>query len=346
MAGEDKTQEVDEDIDLTAPLGDEPGDVTEGAAPSEVEAPEPVEATEPTVSFRDILTKQGVDLSGYEDDNAAIAHFAKQIQESQQVRQQADSLSEMAKYGQTYLENAGQFQRWQEEQAKQQAQPETDPFAPPEMNPAWYNQVERNDQGGLTPINGGTPEIAAKVQKFLQWKAEFDANPYKHMESFVDRRAEERAKSLVAEEMSRMREQMTAEMFVTNNRSWLFEEGKYDSNGAPKLTERGDAFRGFLAEGTNLGLTGKAAQDLAMSRLQQWDQLQQYKAAPPAPAVDQKEKFLTEAAGHTPSPAASTNPPSTGDQPPQNENQTLDEMIRAEMKAAKITDADISALSV
>ena len=218
------------------------------------------------------------------------------------------------------------------------------------MNPAWLNQVERNEQGGLTPINGGTPETAAKVQKFLQWKAEFDANPYKHMESFIDKRVEEKARAINEESSGRMREQLTAEMFVTNNRSWLFEQGKFDEKGSPQLSERGDAFRGYLTEGTNLGLQGQAAQDMAMSRLQQWDQIQQLSnPAEGAPPVDKKEDFLTKAAGFADNHAGSTNPKSTDPpekQASQNENQTLDEAMRAALKAAHITDEDISGLLV
>ena len=340
----------DEDpIDLTAPLDDTPGD----SEPEEVapEAPsEPVEPEAPAASFRDVLAGKGIDLSGYQDDNAAIEHIARQIQESQQVRQQADSLSEMARYGQQYLQNAGEFQQWKAQEAAKVAQPEVDPFAPPEMNPAWLNQVERNEQGGLSPINGGTVETAEKVQRYLHWKSEFDANPYKHMETFVDRRAQEQAKSLVAQEMGKMREQLTAEMFVTNNRSWLFDDGKFDANGSPQLSERGDAFRGYLTEGTNLGLAGQAAQNLAMSRLNQWDQLQHFRTTTSESApVDKKDDFLTKAAGFGTNHDASTNTKSTASpekQASQNENMSLNDAMRAALKSAKVTDEDISGLLV
>jgi len=337
----------DEDpLDLSEPLDDIPGD----SEPEEIAPEPPSEPEAPVSSFRDVLAGKGIDLSGYQDDNAAIEHIARQIQESQQVRQQADSLSEMAKYGQQYLQNAGEFQQWKAQEAAKVAQPEVDPYAPPDMNPAWLNQVERNEQGGLSPINGGTPETAAKVEKYLQWKHEFDANPFPYIERIADKRARDMAKPLIAEEMGKMREQLTAEMFVTNNRSWLFDDGKFDANGSPQLSERGDAFRGYLTEGTNLGLTGQAAQNLAMSRLNQWDQLQHFKTTTGESApVDKKDDFLTKAAGFGTNHDASTNTKSTASpekQASQNENQSLNDAMRAALKSAKITDEDISGLLV
>jgi len=344
---------VEENVDLTAPLDDQPGD----PSVDPVDPVEPVVPETPAVpdNFRDMLSNQGVDLSGYQDDSSAMEHVAKQINEAQQIRQQSEQLGEMAKYGQQYLENAGDFQQYMAEKAKLAEQAPVDPYSPPEMSPAWLNQVERNDRGELTPINGGTAETAAKVQKWLQWKSEFDANPYKHMESFVDRRAEEKAKGLVESEIGKIREQLTAEMFVSNNRNWLFDEGKFDQKGQPTLTERGAAFARLLSQGTESGLSGTAAQNMAMQQLQQWDEVQTLKAqiaggtpAAPTNPEAQKEAFLENAAGHGPNHDASTNPPAVppSQQPPQNENMSLADQMRAEMKKAKITDEQISGLLV
>lgn len=310
-------------------------------------------------SWRDQAKNFGIDLSTYQDDESAFRHLSDRIKQAETLQSQLEQSQPLVQYGQEYLNHAADFQRWRQEQEAAKQQQEPDPYAPPEFDPTWYSMVKYDQNGVVVPdvARGGTPEIVSKLQTFTNWQKNFLSNPYKHIEGFVDKRAEERAKSLIQEEIGKLSENFHAQQFLSNNRDWLFQRDQngqqvMEQDGRPALTEEGKVFRQFLTQAAEDGLNSQQQQAVAMRMLDVW---RQGRARGNAGAngggsgkprsQQRKEDFLTQAAGFTEQvdePAASTRRSGKDDDLPQNTNQTLEEMMRAEFKAAGITDEDFA----
>lgn len=361
QATEDQTT-LDDAIDqnLNDKIGGEIGGEIGGGDDLDRDAGAGGEDSVPPSSWRDQAKDYGLDLSDYEDDESAFRFLAQQAQQAQQAESLQGQLLQtkpLVDYGQEYLRHANDFQQWrQEQEAAQAKEANANPFSPPEYDPAWLGMVRYDENNVLIPdqTRGGTPEIVSKLQAHANWQRSFLADPYKHIESFVDQRAEERAKAIVEQQISSLSENFHAQQFLTNNREWLFERDPQGQqvigqDGRPALSEEGRVFGKFLTQAAEDGLSSQQQQSVAMRMLDVWRQGQAQRSASGnggKPASQQKkEDFLTRSAGFTEQvdqPTASTRRSGKNDEPPQNENQTLEEMMRAEFKAAGITDDDFA----
>jgi len=344
----------------------------------ELETKEPVseetlETTEPTdepiedsgeaelSAFRKAAEQYGVDLSGYTDDGTAI----KALFEGSQ---KAAALEKMQPYVQDYLQNQADYQRYRLQATQPPPQPEVKPepdeppkfWNGPEWNPQWLSLVRKDEATGqLLPDYqaGGTPEIAQKVQQFIQYRQDqqeqFWSDPFKYMEKFVDHRAEERARELVRSELQQHAEQQEARQFISANREWLLQhddQGQLQTNpstGAPILSQEGNVFMQHLQEATDsFGLAPQQAQAYALKMLQanRAAALAASNGGAAAQDAQRKVDFLQKAAGFNPSQAATTNrkADAQGHAPPQDSTKSLEELMRQNFKEAGITDEDIA----
>lgn len=345
------------------PSGEPPaGQSVAGSGDPGVSGPSASTGDQGASSWRDRLSQQaGVDLSGYDSDEQALQFLAGELNKAQSLQSQVEQAQPLVQYGQEYLRHAADFQKWQQEQQAAATQEPADPYAPPEYDPAWLGMVRQDESGALVPdpARGGTPEIVSKLQNHINWRQNFAANPYKHLESFVDRRAEERAKALVEERFQQMNEQFHTQQFITNNRDWLFEHDQngrvaVDPQGRQVLSEEGRVFSQFLQQAQQSGFEGQQQQAAAMQALEAWrfgrrgagngQPQQSPQQAAQQQAQQQKQDFLTQAAGfteHTNQPAASTQGAGDPNAPPQNPNMSLADRMRADLKAAGIKDEDL-----
>ena len=347
---EEQDSRLEDAPEITAPV-DELEDDQEPLAPeSDVSA------------FRKAAQQYGADLSAFENDGDAIKALVE-------ASQRATALEKMQPYVQDYLQNQAEYQRFRQ----QPQQPPQAPVAPPagedeppkfwngpEWNPQWLSMVRKDEETGqLLPdyAAGGTPEVAQKVQSFIQYRQDqqeqFWTDPFKYIEKFVDHRADERARELVQTELQRHGEQQEARQFISANREWLLQhdaQGQLQTNpatGAPVLSNEGNVFMQHLQEGTEQhGLSAQAAQNYALKMLEASRAMASAAAGNGADARDAQSKvdFLQRAAGFNPSQAASTNrkADAKGDAPPQDTTLSLEELMRRNLKEAGITDEDIA----
>lgn len=350
MAESPANQQVPEDDpnlesqEIEAGQGGENGDG--GGEPEDQQVP----------SWREQAGQFGLDLSSFEDDESAFRHLSDRISQADSLQGQLDQSQQLVQYGQEYLRHAADFQKWQQEQEAARQQEAPDPYAPPEYDPAWVGMVHYDDNGVLVPnpARGGTPEIVSKLQAHLQWRQNFAADPFKYLESFVDRRAEERARELVQSEISKVNTNFHTQSFISNNRDWLFAR---DQSGAPvmeggkmKLSEEGAKFSEFLGLAAQReNLSEEDQQWAAMQMLDLWRASratagQGGQGDGKSAADKSKEDFLTSAAGYQEQPSASTRRTGKVKEPPQNENQSLADMLRADFAEAGLTDADFASV--
>jgi len=360
-------EDIQEDRQLELPVAAGDADLEETPVQPDsaepVSPPSPPETSEPSTetgseasppppssSFRERAAEFGIDLSGYESDEDALKYLAQQQKSTQD--QQA-----LAQYGQEFVRHAAdgswqEYQSWKQEQGTPQQPEETKFWDPPEWNQNWLTMVKQDDDGNLVPdvSRGGSPETVAKVNRYLAFRQDqqekFWSDPYQFMKPYVEKLAEDKAKGLVQNELTRYGEQIDARHFITNNKEWLYDHDdaggiKYESN-QPVLSEGGQVFFNALQRVDQKTWSAADKQEYAMEALHNFRQMQglQKKAAPTP--EQRKEEQLTKAAGYVPQESGSLTQGSGGSnaEVPQNENQNFREMLVAEFKAAGIEPTD------
>jgi hypothetical protein len=206
-------REVDGSGDLPA-VPEAVEEVSEEAS-EETEVSEDAAEEAAIQSLRDAATELGYDVSSFEDDSSALTHLVSQARQAEQQKQQLS-----------------QYQQLMAAQPKETKQ--EDPlWNPPEFNPMWLTQVERDDKGNLTPTAGGTPETVQKVLAWAQYRQEqqdkFWTNPYEYMRPYV----EKVARDLTSSELESSRETMSAQQLVEKNAEWIYEGDPSDRKFTP-----------------------------------------------------------------------------------------------------------------
>ena len=118
----------------------------ESAAPPASPAPPAPSEPPPSASLRDLATGAGFDVSGL-DDSALANQLIQAVQASQSNQQYVE-------YGQRYLRNASEFEQFLRDKEASTTPPSPTSDAskpeslwnPPEYNPHWMSQVERDGE--------------------------------------------------------------------------------------------------------------------------------------------------------------------------------------------------------
>lgn len=334
---------VDDDIDTGADddidgidADDDLDDSTDDSGGGDTEVPSPP----PAASWRDLAKDKGLDLSSYEDDGAALDYI---LQQQESARREAEQSRQLAQYGQQFLPYASEFQAFmaQRQQAAQQ-EAAADPYARPEWNPAWEALLTTAEDGRIVPNErlGGSPDIVQKYHKIQEWRRGFLNEPEKYLEKYIQQQAAEQAQSIVNQQLTAMRRQIAAEMFVANPaNSFLFE----DTASGRQLSEDGKYFSSKLQLASQRGWSDDVQQQYAM------DLLAERRAArastngngngKPKTKADKNRDFLR-ATAQGAQPSASTAPVLRDDDAPQNENHSWAQLAREAFKRAGISETD------
>ena len=231
-------------------------------------------------------------------------------------------------------------------------------WQPPQYNPLWLSQAERDPEtGSLRPTNGGTPGQVAQLQNFLDYRSnEMDkfwtGGPYDYMKPYLDDRETQQKESLKEEiqqminsSLGKQQADTDADRFLQAN-PWVYQRDANDQvirntiTGNQELSPEGKLFAGHLAEAEQWGMPAAHQQAYAMKMLE----ASRATGAAVSPADTKKQDFLHAAAGFSPPAGGSeTNltPDSDGVSPPQNPSQSLEDMLRQNLKADGVTDADL-----
>ena len=179
----------------------------------------------------DYAKSQGIQLP-YKDDAVAVRALLDSYRLAQERNYYSDLGRQMAPY-------ADQIQAWiQQNQiaASQRSQPQVDPYAAPEWDDRWALMVERDPNTGMIRSKPGyDPRIGEKAQVYADWRNKWDNDP-KFRESYVESKAESRARQLIEERFASHAEGMQAQNIVSQNAPWIFQTYQ---DGSPVLGQDG-----------------------------------------------------------------------------------------------------------
>lgn len=309
----------------------------------------PTQAGDGWQSIRDAASALGYQVpQGIADDRAFLGHLIRQAS----ANSQADYY---ARLGRAIAPQAGAIQQYLQQQQQPQ-QPQGRPaWEAPEFDERWLGLVDRDPATGLFVAKQGAPaEIAQKVNEFVQWKSNYDRNPAAVINGMVESRAKEIAASTFQEQFAAARRDQAIQQIVSDNSRWLYQ---YDQSGRPvvdPITQQrsysplGAAYLQQLQVVRGMGVTDpvhqdRLAKDLVRGQLALAQQTQQQNAngqrvdpqtqqAGIRPNVNQNQTLPPNQRRNTP---GTTEPTTTG--------KSLHEMLREELAAEGVTDADILA---
>ncbi len=163
---------------------------------------------------REYAKAQGVDLSPYEDDGAALSALLQAHRSLQERNYYAD-------LGRRFAPHAEQLREFvQQRQAQRVQPPAPNAWDPPEFNEAWLQQVERDPETGLVRSKAGyDPQLAEKVQAHLDWQRKFIANPGATVGPMIEARARDLIEARFAEHQQRSQ----ADQLVQSHSPWMFQ---------------------------------------------------------------------------------------------------------------------------
>lgn len=308
----------------------------------EKETPPPVEEKPAGVSesIRLAAEMAGYDISSFADDRQALSHLAQKAKEAVDAHLRADQANQIA-------QQLAAARREPEPPPKSEKLPYE--WNPPEYNKGWLSQVRVNDETGqLEPVNGGSAETVAKIQRYAQFRRDaedrFWENPYGFIEPFLNHQVEQLLGPAIESRLDQYAEQQQARSFIDKNSDWLFEQG------TQQFSKDGEVFYNALTQAPQ-GLSPADQQRYAMQvventrMLRERDDLrgQLEKLQKASTDSQKKEEILRKQAGFNPNSAGTVQQPTDdeGETPPQNQNASLADRIRANLKAADITDEDL-----
>lgn len=234
-----------------------PGSAAAGAVPG---APAQAPSQQAMVDVLEYAREKGYQLPFRESEDALEALLSAYGQMHQ--------MNPYIQIGQQVAPHYDKFTAWLQSQG-QAVQPgasaEPKLWDAPEFDPQWLTMVAEDSQGNVIPRPGQSPEIAAKVQRFLSWShqkaRQMVHDPVSTLGPVIEHLAGKKAQEIVQQQVGALRNQAVWDNFTAQNERWLVQ---HDAQGRPvldrmrgglMLTEDGQAFLGFLNESTNLGVT-------------------------------------------------------------------------------------------
>lgn len=308
-------------------------------------------------SIRDAAKGYGYDLSSYQDDHTALQALILRARE-------AESQSDLVRYGQHYLQHQGDFQRYlqwrqeQEQRAQAEAQKQQAWWKAPEYDPRWRQMVQKDpNTGRLIPAEGAPPDVVQKYLTAAQHSQDFfdkfAFDPVGTIKPGIEEVAKEIALQVVKQHLGGFSDTMHAQNYVSANSSWLHQRDQqgnvvYGQDGRPQLSTAGRLFAGHVQNAISLGIQDEGQRaayarsmverDLAIHAIQ----ARQAQAAQQTQGEQAKQQFLQNASGggaaqHVPAAGGSTQAPV------QNGKLPLLERLRQRASQLGVTDATLAA---
>jgi len=307
----------------------------------------PAQSAEEWTSIRDAAKQAGFDFGhGVDDDAAAMKLLLQRAQASKQqsmYEQLGRQLAPRAEELQRFLQGG-------QAAAAPQAAPTRKPWEAPEFDRRWASLVERDPNTGLFFAKQGTPpEIAQKVNAYVEWKDRFDSNPASVLNEMVQAQAQEIAAKTFESQFAEHQRKYEISRIVQDNRSWMYQQDPNgqvarDFDGQPVMTPHGSRYVYHVQNLVRAGVTDPSAQDRLAKELvrgewtTQWYQSQQSQQA----AAEPRQRATSMGQPTNP---AQTRPPSTrrarNIPEPTTTGMSLQEALARAFKEENITEEDI-----
>jgi hypothetical protein len=269
------------DPGVASPPAEPPVSDPPAADPPIVDGGEPTEPTlGPVLSY---LAEKGYDSSQFDNDDAALEALLGTVEQHHQSRQYIEA-------GQRYAPHAEEFDTWLAEKQKQQpaattAEPPEDDkppafeWTPPEYDPTWESKglVTTADGRWLPPE--GRPDLAGVAQKlnaYYDWHTTKGQEIVRNFPQMVEQAVSGRLQSqeetfqarvneAVQQGIAAYEQQQQSQRYVTEREAEFFQQDAQGrnvldpENGAPVLTEKGQAFIDYATEAQGYGIQDPAA---------------------------------------------------------------------------------------
>jgi hypothetical protein len=318
----------------------------EGEPPPSSVTPPAGQGAESWQSIREAARTLGYDLSSYQDDQSALAHLV-------QSAARAKEANYYAQLGQQLAPHAQGIQEYLAQQKKPVVQ-ERPAYAPPEFDKRWLSLVEFDQNTGMYLAKPGAPsEVAQKVNAFAEWQEKFRANPLEMIQPAIDDRLSRVVEERVSAVLANHQRQQSINQIVAQNADWMYQKGAdgrplSGADGRYVTTPHGTRYAQHVAQlqrsGVNDPVTIDAlarnmlAGEIAMAQVQRSQQQQQAGVtAAPALAVARAQANPLQAAAMA-APGAFV----PGSTEPTDGGLSLTDMLRRDMRAAGVTDADFA----
>lgn len=318
--------ELTDDRELVVPVSDlaEPDAQPPVDAP---EAPEPagdVADTDEWVSVRDAAKNKGIDLSNYADDAAAFDYLLTEAARAREYEQYLTRLQ------------AEQQQVKPPAETPKDVPLEQQLWAAPEYDPSWFRQIRADENGNVVPINGASPEVIVKLQKWASYQQQeqdkFWRNPFDYLRPYVDKMAERKAEEILKKYDSRFTEQQRARDILNENSSWMITR----ENGKTSLTEEGRIFNDAIRDFSDVDSDRQFR--IGMNAVELHRARKSGEAARAADAHEQRKKAAIAPRNEREPTAGGT----VGTRQEQNPGLSLHEQLMRNLKEAGITDNDLA----
>ena len=295
-------------------------------------------------SIRDAARQAGFDFGhGVEDDSAALKLLLQRAQSSRQQNM-------YEQLGRQLAPRAEELQRFLGGPQAAPATPERKPWEAPEFDRRWASLVERDPNTGLFFAKQGTPpEIARKVNEYVEWKDKFDANPAAVLNEMVQAQAQEVARQTFASQFAEQQRNYEIQRIVGENRNWMYQQDANgqvarDFDGQPVMTPHGSRYVYHVQNLVRAGVSDPSTQDRIAKDLVRGEWTTQWYQNQSAQQANADTKQRATSMGQPTNPAQ-TRPPSTrharNTPEPTTTGLSLQEALMRALKEENVTDDDI-----
>jgi hypothetical protein len=202
-------------------------DPTEGAGATPANPAQPARPADPNLAanvpgqgqgntIREAAKRYGLDLTRYPDDHTAFVALVQAAQSSQ--RQDV-----YAQLGRTLAPQHQQIREYLSRQ-NQPAQPERQPWEPPDFDERWLALCQKDEATGVWVARAGvSPAVAEAVNKYSDWIAGFQKNPMAVIRPAIEAESKRIAAQLVEEQFGSYRQEADLRSIVEGNAPWLYQ---------------------------------------------------------------------------------------------------------------------------
>lgn len=299
-------------------------------------------------SIRDAATALGYQFApNVADDRAALVHLIQQANGNRQ----ADYYAQL---GRQLAPQAPAIQQYLQAQHAPAAPTAPPAWEAPEFDERWAGLVDRDPTTGIYVAKQGVPhEIATKVNKYVEWKANYDRNPAAVINGMVQAQARAIAKETFDTQFAQQQRQSTVNQIAQDNSAWFYQQDANGQRAINPVTNQyipspvGARYLHHLGQVQQMGVTDPRQQDALAKNLVRGEVAMQAQATAYA-ATQQAANPQTNQAITRPNvnPLQAQPPTQRRQNPsatePSATGMSLQEMLRADLAAEGVTDADFA----
>jgi hypothetical protein len=242
-------------------------------------------------SIRDAAAARGYQFDpNVQSDADALSHL---VQQAGFARQQ----NIHAQLGRQLAPHAADIQKYLA-QKQAPAPAERPAWEPPPFDKRWVSLVDRDASGVFVGKPGVPPEIVDAVNKYAEWREEYETNPASVLKPWVESEAKRIASETVKAQIDRQRTDSAVQGVMQANASWLYQADAagnvaYSYDGRPMLSPYGQRYAQHVQTLTRAGVRDPRQQDEIAKQMLRADIASATQQATESPAAQTQATFAS-----------------------------------------------------